>query len=161
MQWLYYAAGSNDCMQWLYYVAGSNGCTRVIGHFDVDAVLLLGRALSGRAKPFLRTADAPTPKNHVHGASDRTGDVRNSSQDQGDHQQGWGRWQSAIECQKRCRRIANVWQWLRLDELYGGRAEDRHSKHGRQSRCLLIQGILNARTVCTRNVEGRGDRERS
>jgi hypothetical protein len=81
-------------------VAGSllfqGGC---VGHFDIDAVvdipLLLGSAasgaLSGRAKPFLCTADAPTPQNHVRSASDRTGDVRNSSQDQGDHQQGCGR----------------------------------------------------------------------
>jgi hypothetical protein len=83
-------------------VAGSllfqGGC---VGHFDIDAVvgipLLLGSALlfsgalSGLAKLFLCTADAPTPQNHVRSASDRTGDVRNSSQDQGDHQQGCGR----------------------------------------------------------------------
>ena len=37
--------------------------------------------------------------------------------------------------------------WRRLDEANGGRAEDRRSKCGRQSRWLLVQGIMDARTV--------------
>ena len=144
-------------------LAGCNGCTRV-GHFEVDAVPPMGRALSGRAEPFLCTADAPMPQNHVSSASDRTGDICNSSQDQGDRQQRRGRWQGAIECRKlrkHCRRVANVWLWARLDEAHGGRTEDRHSKCGRQSRWLPIQGNLNARTVCARNKKGSCDCERS